>query len=174
MQGENIRLRALEPEDLEFLYVLENDPEVWEISGTLTPYSRKVLRQYLDGAHRDIYEAKQLRLAICRQDHRCIGLIDLFDFDPKHQRAGLGIVISDAGARNRGYGGEAIRLVCEYAFRVLGLHQVYAGVGAGNPASLQVFKKAGFLESGVRKDWIRTAGGFQDEIFLQNINPDVS
>ncbi|EAR15871.1 GNAT family N-acetyltransferase [Robiginitalea biformata] len=174
LEGENIRLRALEPEDLEFLYALENDPEIWEISGTLTPYSKKILRQYLEVAHRDIYEAKQLRLAICRQDHRCIGLIDLFDFDPRHLRAGLGIVISEDASRKKGYGEEAIRLVCEYGFRVLGLHQIYAGVGADNAASLRVFKKAGFRETGVRVDWTRTAKGFRDEVFLQKFHPDVS
>ncbi len=174
LEGKHIRLRALEPEDLEFLYALENDPDIWEISGTLTPYSREVLRKYLDGVHRDIYEAKQLRLAICLEDQRCIGLIDLFDFDPRNQRAGLGIVISERATRNRGYGAEAIGLVCEYGFGVLGLHQIYAGVSAGNTASLRVFKKKGFQETGVRRDWIRTAEGFEDEVFLQKIKENVS
>ncbi|MFZ9004262.1 MAG: GNAT family N-acetyltransferase, partial [Robiginitalea sp.] len=82
LRGAHIQLRALEPEDLEFLYALENDPDIWEVSGTVTPYSRKVLRDYLERAHRDIYEVKQLRLAICTAPQTPIGLIDLYDFDP--------------------------------------------------------------------------------------------
>ena len=83
LQGKNIYLRALEPEDLEFVYAIENDESIWEVSNTQTPYSRFLIRQYLENAHQDIYEAKQLRLVICKnQDTEAIGLIDLFDFDP--------------------------------------------------------------------------------------------
>ncbi len=173
LNGTNVYLRALEPEDLDFLYALENDPSIWEVSGTLAPYSKKVLRQYLDGAHRDIYEVKQLRLAVCALDGTCVGLIDLFDFDPRHLRAGIGIVIAEGEARNRGYGGEALALLCQYGFKVLGLHQLYAGVGKANQASLRLFRKSGFNETGTRVDWIRTANGFEDEIVFQKINPDV-
>lgn len=173
LSGKKIALRALEPEDLDFLYTLENDPSVWEVSGTLVPYSRKVLSLYLEGAHRDIYEVKQLRLAICTLDGTCVGLIDLFDFDPRHLRAGIGIVIAEGEARNKGYGSEALALLCRYGFKVLGLHQLYAGVGAANEASLRLFRKQGFRETGTRVDWIRTANGFENEILFQKINPDV-
>lgn len=170
--GSLVKLRALEPEDLDFLYRLENDTEIWEISGTLTPYSRNVLQSYLDSAHRDIYEVKQLRLAICTDAGMLIGMIDLFDFDPRHLRAGIGVVIADPEARNQGYGAEAIRLVCEYGFEVLGLHQLYASVGEGNQASLHLFRKLGFIETGRKRDWLRTADGFKDELILQKISAD--
>ncbi|RZJ63737.1 MAG: N-acetyltransferase, partial [Flavobacterium sp.] len=68
LQGDAIYLRALEPEDLDFIYAIENDEAVWEVSNTQTPYSRFLIRQYLENAHQDIYEAKQLRLAICMKD----------------------------------------------------------------------------------------------------------
>ena len=86
LKGANIYLRALEPEDLEFVYAIENNESVWEVSNTQTPYSRFLIKQYLENAHQDIYEAKQLRLAICSNDtQKAIGLIDLFDFDPKNR-----------------------------------------------------------------------------------------
>lgn len=173
LKGEHIQFRALEPEDLEFLYVLENDPAIWEISGTLTPYSRKVLREYLNRAHQDIFEAKQLRLVICLPDQRPVGLIDLYDFDPRHQRAGVGIVISAPKDRDRGYGREALQLLCDYAFGILQLHQLYASVGADNAPSRHLFEKLGFLQCGVKKDWVRTATGYQDVVFLQKIREDV-
>ena len=128
LKGEHIYLRALEPTDLDFLYQLENDTSIWEISGTLRPYSKKVLRLYLENAHRDIYEVKQLRLCICDKDDQCIGLIDVFDFDPKNRRAGIGIVIANPDNRNKGIGAEALDLLCDYAFSVLDLHQLYANI----------------------------------------------
>lgn len=169
LKGKHIRLRALEPDDLDFLYNLENDESVWEISGTVTPYSRHILKKYLDNAHRDIYDVKQLRLCICEPNDRVIGLIDLFDFDPKNQRAGLGLVVLEYKNRNRGVGAEAIRLVTDYAFSTFGLRQLYANVVIGNDASIHLFKKLGFKEVGIKKDWIFSNGIYKDEILFQKL-----
>lgn len=170
LQGEHIYLRALEPDDLEFLYELENNTSIWEISGTKTPYARHVLRTYLDNAFKDIYEVKQLRLGICDKENQLLGLIDLFDFDPGHMRAGVGIVILESNDRNQGIGTEALTLLLNYAFSTLNLRQVYANVGKDNELSLHLFAKLGFEEIGIKKDWIRSASGFKDEVMLQKIN----
>ena len=167
LEGKQTKLRALEPGDLEFLYELENNSKIWEISGTITPYSRHVLKLYLDNAHRDIYEVKQLRLAICNELNKVIGFIDLFDFDPKNRRAGIGIVILDKSDRNNGHGSEALTLLCDYAFTVLNLNQLYANVGEENQASIQLFKKMGFKLAGVKKDWILVGGKFKNELLFQ-------
>ena len=172
LQGKSIYLRALEPNDLEFLYAMENNESIWEVSNTQTPYSRFLIRQYLKNAHQDIYEAKQLRLAICRnQDFPAIGLIDLFDFDPKNNRAGVGIVIQNEEDRNSGTGGEALDLVIKYAFRQLNLHQLYANIGEENTASLALFTKFGFQKIGIKKQWNLVDGKYKDEILFQLINP---
>ncbi|MEL6304788.1 MAG: GNAT family N-acetyltransferase [Bacteroidota bacterium] len=173
LKGEHIVLRALEPEDLEFLYQIENDMDIWEISGTVKPYSRKTLQRYLENAHLDIYEIKQLRLCICDHDGARIGFIDMFDFDPKNQRAGLGIVIADVEQRGKGYGEESVSLFCTYAFSHLLLNQIYVNVLSHNTASLQLFAKLGFQEIGIKKEWMRTEKGFADEIMLQKLKSDV-
>lgn len=173
LQGAQIYLRALEPTDLDFLYQLENDTSIWEISGTIKPYSKKVLRLYLENAHRDIYEVKQLRLCICNLEDKCIGLIDVFDFDPKNQRAGIGIVIANPENRNKGLGAEALELLCDYTFSVLDLHQLYANILEENTSSIHLFEKLGFERIGVKKEWIRTSTGFKNEIMFQKIRKDV-
>lgn len=171
LTGNTIYLRALEPEDLEFIYAIENNESVWEVSNTQTPYSRFLIRQYLENAHQDIYEAKQLRLAICLSDtFEAIGLIDLFDFDPKNNRAGVGIVISNESNRNSGIGSEALQLVINYAFNQLQLHQLYANIGSDNEISKQLFTKFGFQKIGTKKDWIKVDNIFKDEILFQLIN----
>lgn len=170
LRGEHIQLRALEPEDLDFLYEIENNPEIWEISGTIAPYSKHVLRQYLGNSHQDIYEAKQLRLCIVSRNDKVVGLIDLFDFDPKNKRAGIGIVIHENAERNKGVGTEALSLLCDYAFDTLDLHQLYANVGSDNTASIKLFKKLEFSEVGLKKDWMLVNGKFKDELLFQKIN----
>ena len=169
LQGANIYLRALEPTDLDFLYQLENDETVWEVSNTSTPYSKYVLKQYLDNAHRDIYEVKQLRLAICNKE-KLIGFIDVFDFEPKHRRAGLGIVIASEEDKRKGYASEAIQLMCKYGFTHLNLHQFYANISVENTKSIQLFEKLGFHKSGEKKDWIYYGGTFKNEFIYQLIH----
>ena len=173
LSGQAVYLRALEPEDLGLLYQLENDQSLWEVSNTSTPYSKYVLKQYLEQAHRDIYEVKQLRLAICTSaDDRAVGLIDLFDFDPKHARAGLGIVILLAEDRGQGYAREAISLLWDYVRAHLQLHQLYANITQDNAGSIHLFESMGFVKSGSKKDWIRSQGGFKTEYFYQLIHEE--
>jgi len=174
LKGNSIYLRALEPSDLEYLYAIENNESIWEVSNTQTPYSRFLIRQYLKNAHQDIYEAKQLRLAICRNDEfPAIGLVDIFDFDPKNNRAGVGIVIQHQEDRNTGVGAEALELLIQYSFRQLQLHQLYANIGVDNNASLALFAKFGFEKIGIKKQWNLVDGKYQDEILFQLINPKI-
>lgn len=161
-------LRALEPTDLDFLYALENDTTVWHVGNTLTPYSKFVLEQYLENAALDIYTVKQLRLIICNAEHHPIGAIDLFDFDPLHRRAGIGIVIT-AEHRGNGHASDALDLLLEYCQNTLRLHQVYCSVTATNLPSIHLFTKAGFTQVGIRKDWLRTPDGWEDVVEMQQI-----
>jgi diamine N-acetyltransferase len=171
LKGTNIYLRALEPEDLEFLHSVENDERIWEVSNTQTPYSKFLIKRYLENAQQDIYEAKQLRLAICKdREFRAVGLIDLFDFDPRNQRAGVGIIIKDTGDRNLGIGSEALELLIKYAFGPLNLHQLFANIDVNNEPSITLFTKFGFEKIGVKKDWNLVAGKYKDEALFQLIN----
>ncbi len=173
LKGNNINLRALEPEDLEFVYAIENDEDIWEVSNTQTPYSKFLIRQYLENAHQDIYEAKQLRLAICKNDsQKAIGLIDLFDFDPRNNRAGIGIVIQNEIDRTQGFGKEALALLIDFSFTQLQLHQLFANIGVDNVSSLNLFATFGFQKIGVKKDWIHINNFYQDEAIFQLLNPN--
>ncbi|WP_299704931.1 GNAT family protein [uncultured Pontibacter sp.] len=163
LRSEHTYLRALEPTDLDFLYTLENDTSVWHVGNTLTPYSKFVLEQYLENAALDIYTIKQLRLVICNHEQEAIGAIDLFDFDPLHHRAGIGIVVS-ASYRGQGHAAEALNLLLSYCQHTLQLHQVYCSVTATNHTSIKLFKNAGFEEVGVRKEWLRKSDGSWDDV----------
>ena len=171
LKGNTIYLRALEPNDLDFVYEMENDESIWEISNTQTPYSRFLIRQYLENAQQDIYEAKQLRLAICKNDDfSAIGLIDLFEFDPKNNRAGIGILIKNIENRTQGFGSEALELLIDFAFQQLNLNQLFANINPENKASMGLFAKFGFDNIGVKKQWNLVNGQYKDEALFQLIN----
>lgn len=169
LKGKHIYLRALEPEDLDFIYEVENDQSVWEISNTITPYSRFLIKQYLENAHQDIFEAKQLRLVICTNEGLAVGLIDVFDFDFRNKRAGIGVLIKDETNRQKGFGKEALELLIEYAANHLDLQQLYCNVSEDNNKSLKLFKNHGFEIVGLKKDWNLVHGSFKNEYLLQRI-----
>lgn len=169
LKGTYCYLRALEPEDLDFLYLIENDETVWEVSETITPYSRFILKQYLENSHRDIYDIKQLRLAIVNiETNGLCGFVDIFDFDPKNSRAGLGILVSDA-FRKKGIGAESLTLAINYCFTKLNLHQVYANISEDNEASIHLFEKLGFKLTGLKTDWVFVDGTYKNELLFQKI-----
>ena len=164
----HIRLRALEPEDLETIYAWENDMSIWHLSNTLIPFSKSTLKQYLETSRMDIFEAKQLRLIIeLKYDSRPVGAIDLFDFDPFHQRAGIGILISNKNDRQQGYASEALQTLITYSFTVLRLKQLFCSITEDNQQSLRLFIKHGFVITGQKTDWIKKGDEWLTEYFLQ-------
>jgi diamine N-acetyltransferase len=173
LENSNISLRALEPEDLEVLYRWENDPSIWHLSGTLVPYSRFLLKKYLENARKDIFESKQLRLIIEHNaEGRPVGAIDLFDFDPYHRRSGIGILVADSSDRGKGYAREALESLMQYSFRVLKLHQLWCNIACDNHKSIKLFKSAGFQVVGEKKEWLFNGHGYDSEWLLQCLNPE--
>lgn len=168
LKGEKIQLRALEPSDLEILYQWENNTNIWKVSKTITPYSKHLLTKYLSNAHQDIFTAKQLRLMI-EKEGKVIGTIELFDFEPIHQRAGVGIWIADQEERQKGHAKEALQLIIEYAFQHLQLKQIYCNISSGNKASINLFSGLDFILVGVKKDWNKTQEGWDDELLFQRL-----
>lgn len=166
LEGENIKLRALEPEDLDLFYQWENDSTIWKISQTYTPFSKHILSRYLENAHQDIFTAKQLRLMI-EKDGFSIGTIELFDFEPIHMRAGLGIWIVQESDRRKGYAKEALRLMIEYAFFKLQLNQLYCNISASNQPSINLFSSLDFMLIGAKKKWNKSPNGWEDELMFQ-------
>jgi diamine N-acetyltransferase len=164
-----IKLRPIEPDDIELLYQWENNMEIWNVSNTKTPFSKYILAEYLKESAKDIYETKQLRLIIQNEDSVPVGAVDLFDFDPYHMRAGIGILIHSAENRNHGYGSDALNVIFRYAVEVLGLKQLYANIALKNQVSIHLFEKAGFTQSGIKKNWLKTTTGWEDEILMQKM-----
>ena len=169
LDNEKIRLRALEPEDIDVFFQWENDATLWSWSCTLAPYSRYELRQYIL-SKKDIYESKQIRFVIeLKHEKKAIGMIDLYDFEPHHKRAAVSIII-DKAYQNKGLACEAIALLCRYSFSFLQLHQLYAFVPVNNEPSKRLFIRSGFRENGLLHDWIRTTDGYENVLIFSLIS----
>ena len=168
LKGKNIFLRALESEDINYLFSIENNEKYWSISDSQIPFSRYLLNRYLKNSNMDIYEAKQLRLVITDFQNNTIGLIDLFDIDFKNNRAGVAIIINEK-MRSKGFAKEALELLIQYSKTHLSLHQLYCNILEDNSHSINLFKSVEFKQVGLKKDWIKFDGKYKNELLLQLI-----
>jgi diamine N-acetyltransferase len=170
--GNNVRLRALEPADLDFLYTIENDPEIWRFGNTLVPYSRHQLEQYILSSQHDLYSEKQIRLMIDlllpESKKKTIGVIDLYDFEPHSEHAGVGIFVLPE-EQGKGYATEALAILIRYCFEILNLHMIHATITADNLSSIRLFEKSGFSQCGVKREWRYLDHKWMDELMFQYI-----
>jgi diamine N-acetyltransferase len=177
ISGKKILLRALEPSDIGIMYDWENDPLNWPVSGTLTPFSRYTMEQFVNAANQDIFTNKQLRLAIDRKAEdrgaaETIGYIDLYDFDPAHLRAGVGILVGNKDHRRKGYALESLQMLSQYAYMTLRLHQLYCHIHVNNEPSIRLFSAAGFKCAGELVDWTLHNGSWVNVYFMQKMFPE--
>jgi len=173
LTGKKVQLRAVEPNDIDIIYKWENNTSVWQLSNTLAPFSRHIIKQFIDNSHLDIFQSRQLRLMIDKIENdsaETIGTIDIFDFEPLHKRAGIGILIADEQNRKNGFASEALDILIHYCFNTLQLHQLYCNITSDNTESLNLFQKKGFTLIGIKKDWLIFPKGKKDELMFQLIN----
>lgn len=167
LQGEQVRLRAVEPEDVELMYRWENDPTVWHVSGTLAPFSRHALESFATNQRFDPLSNGQQRLIIESHTEEPLGVLDLFEIDPLHRRAGVGILIQGAENRQKGYAKEALLLAVEYARNTLALEQLWCNIESSNEASRRLFVGVGFQLVGTKRHWNWSPDGWKDEELWQ-------
>jgi diamine N-acetyltransferase len=106
-------------------------------------------------------------------DLRPIGLTNLRDLGGMHRTAEFGITIAESDRRGRGYGTEATRLLLDYAFGTLGVHNVLLDTTADNLAALRCYAKAGFREIGRRRQAHCRDGRCLDVVFMDCLSDDV-
>ena len=153
------------------MHEIENNPSMWDVGSFTVPYSRFLLKQYIENTQSDIFADKQLRLMIIRNsDSSVLGTLDLSDYVPLHSRAAIGIALKEE-FRHEGYANEAVTLVCDYAFEFLKLHQLYVHISIENQKSISLFQNCGFMRTGLLSDWLISADGYIDAIIMQKINP---
>lgn len=161
-----INLRAIEPEDLDTLYGIENDESLWNVGATSVPYSRYTLYDYIANSKNDIYTDRQVRLMIEDGNRSVAGIVDIINFDPRNMRAEVGIVIK-RDYRNKGFAGATLRKIKDYSLTILHLHQLYAYIDKNNIRSIRLFEKCGFIKSSELKDWLFDGKEYHDALLMQ-------
>lgn len=169
LEDDDIKLRAIEPEDLDLIHSIENDTLLWEVSNTNVPYSKYAIKQFISNSTNDIYTDKQIRFVIeDKVNKESIGLVDLIDYSPNNNRAEVGVVILRE-YRQKGYGQKALNLLSEYAFNHIHINMLYAYVSVCNKDSISLFENSAYFRSTLLIDWKKTIYGYQDVYIYQKI-----
>ena len=168
LKSNKLKLRAVEPEDLDLMYLIENDTELWPLGQASVPFSHFALKQFIAESSNDFFHDRQLRLVIETAEGNSIGFVDLQNYNPQHLRAEVGIVVLPEQQR-QGYASEALCLLADYASKHLGIHQLYALVPQDNTASVALFKKCGYKETATLQDWLNSPKGWQSVVVYQLI-----
>lgn len=158
-----IRLRAVEPEDVDFMLECESDRAAATWSDYRAPFSRHQLMSYALTYDADPFDAGQLRLIAettggipvgiaDTSEGNVIGIADLYDIDPHDLRAYVGITIHPAHRRH-GYGLKTLESLISYSRDKLGLRMLAAKISEQNPAALALFRVAGFLPLCLLPHW---------------------
>ena len=144
LEGENLKLRLLQLKDLDFLYSVENNQNYFKFSSHPQYYSKEELKEFISNSTDDITIYNQLRFVVDLNDNP-IGLIDLFNYNPKRKNAGVGIIILEE-FQNQNFGSKSLELLISYAWEKLDLLSLYANIKPSNQNSIKLFDKHGFVK----------------------------
>lgn len=162
LEDDTLLLRAVEADDANVMWKVENDSSQWVENCMAAPLSQMMLTDYALSYDADPFRTGQLRLIIERKtDEAVIGIIDLYDISAVHRHAFVGIYIIPE-FRNLGFGGKSLILLEKFTFSVLNLIRIGAKIVIDNEESIKLFKKLNFSECGTMPEWIITGDEKKD------------
>lgn len=166
LNGEKVRIRAVERRDLEDCLRWINDPEVTRYLLITGPLSSVAEERWIESAARgDSPNERNFTMETLDGDY--VGQIGLHQIDWRHRHAVAGIVIGAKEHWNRGYGTDAMRTLLRYAFDTLNLHKVTLSAFAENKRAIRAYEKCGFRKVGVLSEHRFAGGHYQDEVMME-------
>jgi RimJ/RimL family protein N-acetyltransferase len=164
-EGKRIRLRAVEPSDVEFFLRWNLDSErARNLDFIWPPQSEIALRAWVEEQARRKLEGDAFRWMIVNENGQTIGSIDTHHCSPHDGTFSYALDI-DPQERGKGYAVEAILLVLKYYFEELRYQKVTVPVHADNPSSIRLHEKLGFQVEGRFRRAFFTRGQYVDVIW---------
>lgn len=169
-EGALVRLRAFESSDLDANHAFVNDYSTLRgmISGIPLPASYEDERQWL--SQQSSYTRGEYQFAIENFEGDLVGRCGVIKLDWKNRVGELAIMIG-APYRGKGFGREAMRLLCDFCDREMNLHRLKVTVFAFNEPALHVYESCGFEREGLLRQEIFRDGAYRDVVIMGRLNP---
>lgn len=159
IRGERVHLRAIERTDIPTFLRWFNDAEVTQYLSMYLPMSETAEMRWYE---RQLDDSSNLVLCIETLDGIHIGNIGLHDIDTRARLAELGITIGEKAYWGQGYGRDAIRTLCRFAFHEMNLHRIYLRVISYNDRARRCYLAAGFTPEGTLREAHYSRGTYHD------------
>jgi diamine N-acetyltransferase len=137
-----VSLREMQLTDVDTLLKWENNPDNWQISDTVAPFSRKQIEDFVN-QQQSLKDNSQQRFMVCLDD-KPIGCIDLFEYNAAESKAGVGVLIAEKINRNKGYASKALSILIDKCRNELNVVHLFCNIYNENKASIRLFEKCGF------------------------------
>ncbi|MDF1672896.1 MAG: GNAT family protein [Vicingaceae bacterium] len=137
-----VSLREIQFTDVDLLLKWENNPDNWQISDTVAPFSRKQIEGFVN-QQQSLKDNTQQRFIVCL-DGQPIGCIDLFEYDESASKAGVGVLIAQKKDRNKGYASVALNLLIDKCRNELNVVHLFCNIYKENKTSIRLFENCGF------------------------------
>ncbi len=172
--GENIRLRAIEREDIPRFVRWLNDPEVIEFLLMNAPLSRAVEERWFDKqVSTPSHESQVFAIEILINDEWVhIGNTGLHSIEPVHLAAEFGIFIGEKSFWNKGYGREAARLTLKHGFDNLNLNRIYLYVYQNNLRGIKAYESVGFVKEGEMREAVYKNGRYLNVLLMSILHSE--
>lgn len=164
---EQLKLRAYEQDDIDFIHQLVNDPDIMSYWFEEAYYSKVTLNEKFQ---KDQHNNNK-RSFILTNEKQQLGLIQLIDIDYIHRKAEFAIMI-DPTAQGNGYAFKATRLAMDYAFNVLNLHKLYLFVDEENEKAIHIYKKCGYQNVATLKEEFFVKGSYHNVVVMNIFQRD--
>lgn len=164
LAGERLSLGPLSRDLIETYSRWNNDFRTTRTIGQPVPYTW----EQVEGDYLQIGDAARATNFTIREraTGRPVGNVAWTDIDWQNGTAEYVLFIGEVDCRGKGYGTEVTRLMLDYAFTTLGLHNVMLRVYEYNRAGLRAYQKAGFRECGRRRQCKQMGGRLWDVIYM--------
>ena len=168
LEGQRIRLRAFEAGDLDAEHAFVNDYETLRdmMGGIPFPSSMSDEQQWM--SQQTSYTRGEYQFAIEDAEGDLVGRCGVTRLDWKNRVGELAIMIG-APYRGRGYGKEAMGLLCDFCFQEMNLHKLKVSVLMTNAAAIRCYEGCGFVREGVLKGEVFRRGAYQDVVLLARL-----
>ena len=167
-EGQFVRLRAMDNSDLMKLQDYSNDYTVMRSASGGILYPSTVEDAARAMQNNTSYTSGEYQFALeTKEDRRLIGQCGFVKVNWKNRTGEIAILIGEKDYRNKGYGADAIGVLCQFGFKEMNLHKIKASVFDFNLPALRCYEKCGFEREGILEKEIYREGSYHDVVLMR-------
>jgi RimJ/RimL family protein N-acetyltransferase len=166
LEGDEVTLRPVEEDDVEFVQRCMNDPRVWRPALDSRPMNREQGREFFEDV---LSDEESVHCLVCDGEEP-LGIVSLTgtEYGPgatdRSRAAEIAYYLAPEH-HGEGYGSDAVGELIRYAFEDLNRRRLSARAGSFNDASIGLLESLGFEREGRLREAAWYRGEYRDMLW---------